>query len=89
MSVDPILKKEQLAFEAQLNELLKEHEGQVAIFKDGRAVEFFPEHGAAYARALDLFGIDGKFLIVAIKKSEPEPRTVSVAWEAGVMFENA
>jgi len=87
MSVDPTLKREQEAFEAQLDELLKQHEGEFVLFKDGRPVEFFSDHGAAYSRALDLFGIDATFLIAEVAKSEP--RAISVAWEAGIMFEDA
>lgn len=81
------LKQEQDAFEAQLDELLRDHKGQFVLFKNGRPVEFFEDHGAAYTRGLDLFGLDSPFLIAPVAKSEPQP--ISVAWEAGVMFENA
>lgn len=86
MNVDPALKREQEAFEAQLDELLKQHRGQFVLFKDGRPVEFFPDHATAYSRALELFGIDATFLIAAVAKSEPRP--ISVAWDAGIMFED-
>lgn len=78
------LEQEQAAFEAQLDDLLKEHAGQFALFKDGRPVDFFEDHSKAYEAGLDRFGIDDVFLVGQVLKSRPEP--VSFAWAAGVMF---
>ncbi len=80
----PTLQEEQDAFNAQLDELLKDHAGQFVLFKDGGPIEFFPDQITAYSRGLEKFGLDQIFLVAPVIKTVPEP--VSVSWEAGVMF---
>jgi len=75
---------EQAAFEAQLDLLMESHPGTYALFHDGHAIDFFEQHEDAYVAALDRFGPDGVFLIAKVERSTP--RSVSLAWDAGVMF---
>jgi hypothetical protein len=78
------LEQEQEAFDQQVDELLKEHRGEFALFKDGRAVAFFPDHPTAYTEGLKRFGLDSVFLVAPI--SPPHRQPISLAWTAGVMF---
>jgi len=77
------LQEEQAAFEAQLDGLLAEHANQYVLFKGGQPVAFFPDHSTAYAAALERFGVDATFLIAQVRKTVPQP--VSLSWEAGVL----
>lgn len=81
---DLTIRQEQDAFEQQLPELLSSHRGEYALMKDGKVVNFFPTHDAAYEAALDQFGLDATFLIAKVDDGRPQP--VSIAWETGVMF---
>ena len=78
------LQEEQAAFDAQLDELLKEHRGQVALFKDGKPVEFFSAHTDAYRAGLERFGLGVVFVVAPIEP--PAHMPISIAWQAGVMF---
>ena len=83
-SKDLDLEKERRAFDQQLPELMKDHQGEFVLFKDGRAVAFFPTYDAAYAAGLDRFGLDAEFLIQEVV--EEQPKGCSISWEAGVSF---
>ena len=78
------IREEQKAFDEQLVGLLKEHRGEFVIFKDGAPAGFFKSNPEAYAKALELFGLKSVFLIAQVE--EEPPRSVSLAWDAGVMF---
>ena len=80
----PQLQREQSAFDAQLPNLIPEHEGEFVIFKDGAPVGFFSTYDEAYAEALARFGLDETYLVSEVKHREPH--VTSLAWEAGVMF---
>lgn len=77
------IQEEQKAFEAQLDELLRERRGRFVLFKDGRPVEFFASQSLAYAEGVARFGATGTFLVAPVEREAP--RSVSLAWEAGVM----
>ncbi len=77
------LEQEQAAFEAQLDELMREHAGQVVLFKDGNAVGFYPDHSSAYTAGLQRFGLGSVFLVAPVQPIHRHP--VSFAWQAGVM----
>ena len=79
------LEEERRAFEAQVPELLKEHANEFVLFDGGVAVGFYPDRAAAYEAGLDRFGLDRSFLIARVEPPNPQP--VSLAWEAGVMFD--
>lgn len=78
------LQAEQTAFDAHLPEMLPEHRGEFAVFKDGQLVEYFPTHEAAYEAALARFGLDEVFLISEV--IERPPHAVSLSWHAGMLF---
>jgi hypothetical protein len=78
------IEREQNAFDRQLNDLMREHEGEFVIFKDEAPVAFLPSYEEAYATALDRFGLDQTFFVSEVKRRPPQ--TTSFAWEAGVMF---
>lgn len=78
------IEREQEAFDQQLDEMMKEHEGQFALFQNAAPVGFFPSYDEAYGAGLESFGMDQTFLVSEVKKRSPQ--TTSVAWESGVMF---
>jgi hypothetical protein len=80
----PQLYREQVAFDAQLADLVREHEGEFVIFKDGTPVDFFSTYDEAYSEALARFGIDETYLVSEVKHRQPH--VTSLAWEAGAMF---
>lgn len=80
----PELEREQAAFDSQLEEILKQHEGEFVLFKDGQPIDFFPAYDAAYRAGIDRFGLDQTFLVSDVKRRPPE--ITSISWQAGVMF---
>jgi hypothetical protein len=78
------LQEEQDAFDAMLDELIVDHIGQFALFRDKRPVGFFPDYNDAYRAGLAKFGTDGVFLVSEVKKREKE--TPSISWSTGAMF---
>ena len=80
----PQLYREQAAFDAQLAELVRDHEGEFVIIKDGAPVDFFSTYDEAYSEALARFGIDETYLVSEVKHRQPH--VTSLAWEAGAMF---
>lgn len=76
------LELEQAAFNAQLEEMLHEHQGEFVVFKGGRPVAFFGSYEEAYRAALDQFGPEETFLVSEVKRRMPQ--ATSIAWEAGV-----
>lgn len=81
----PQLHLEQLAFDAQLADMLPDHAGEFVIFKDEAPIAFFQTYDEAYAEALARFGLSETYLISEVKRREPQ--VTSLAWEAGVMFQ--
>ncbi|MFN7975090.1 MAG: hypothetical protein U0166_22510 [Acidobacteriota bacterium] len=79
------LRAEQRAFDAKLPELLEEHRGEFAVFKDGAVVALFPSYAEAYATALRRFGHEAPFLISEIAEQTTAP--ISISWNAGVLVE--
>ena len=78
------VEQERKAFEAQLEELLNEHRGEYALVFRGESVAFYPDSASAYEAGLERFGVDAEFLVAEV--AEPSHRSVSLAWDAGVMF---
>lgn len=79
------IEREQEAFNAQLDHMMQEHQGEFALFKDGSPVAFYATYNQAYTAGLDRFGMDQTFLVSEVKRREPQ--TTSIAWESGVMFQ--
>ncbi|MCP4664526.1 MAG: hypothetical protein GY856_54775 [bacterium] len=75
---------EQKAFDALLPALLLEHRGEFVILRGGRVVAFHPTHDAAYEDALKRFGLEEAFLISEV--AEQPHASLSISWEAGVLF---
>lgn len=80
---EPTLEQEQTAFDAALDELMKEHHGQFVVFKNGKVVGFYPDYETAYNAGLAQFGLDRPFLVSEVERRPPQ--SVSLAWDAGVM----
>lgn len=78
------IEREQRAFDAQLDTLLEEHNGEFVLFRNEKPVQFFKTYEEAYRAGLNLFGVDQAFFVSEVKRREPQ--TTSLAWEAGVMF---
>ena len=79
----PELHREQSAFDAQLDDMLRTHAGEFVIFKNGAPVGFFSTYDEAYSEALARFGLDEAYLVSEVKRRDPH--VTSLAWEAGVM----
>jgi hypothetical protein len=74
------------AFEAQLEELLAEHEGKFALVKNGNVIGTFDGEGDAYTEGVKLFG-DDVFLvrqILSTKTLESLPALFSGVVNAGI-----
>jgi hypothetical protein len=80
------IEREQSAFDSQLDEMIRSHEGEFVVFKDQKPFAFFPTYEEAYRAGLEQFGIDDVFFVSEVKRRVPQ--TTSMAWEAGVMFTN-
>jgi hypothetical protein len=78
------IEQEQADFDRLLAGFLEDHTGQTVLFKDGAAVDFFPSYEKAYVAGINRFGPSEIFLVSAIEP--PAPRSVSLSWDAGVMF---
>lgn len=75
-SLDAI-KVEQAAFDEKLQGMMKDHAGQFALFKGGKAVAFFPTYQDAYRGGLERFGVDEVFLVSEVKVGRHEPPSIS------------
>ncbi len=73
---------QQKAFDSIRDRLIEEgHEGEFVLMQDGQIVDFFPGAGEAYAKGLDLYGLERPFLIARV---EPLERRVSIMhWTPG------
>jgi hypothetical protein len=76
---DANIDKELEAFEAQLNDLLAEHEGKFALVKDGKVIGTFDNEGDAYTEGVKRFGEDVFLVrqIVSAKTLEALPALFS------------
>ena len=77
------LRREQEAFERLLSQLLEEHRGEYAVFRDGKPIGFYRSREVAYREALDCCGLDAVFLVSEVTETVTE--SVSVTWEFGLM----
>lgn len=78
------IEREQAAFDARLEEMIREHPAEFVLFEGEAPVAFFPTYDEAYQAGLTKFGVDSPFLVSEVKRRTPQ--TTSMAWEAGVMF---
>ncbi len=77
------LRREQAAFDRQLDELLREHAGEYVVFHGEQVLGFFPNANVAYAEAIERLGPDEQFLMRKVEK--PRPPAVSLAWRTGTL----
>ena len=83
MTETDTIEVEQAAFDSQLDELMKEHAGQFALFHRGKAVGFFQTFEQAYRGGLERFGVNEIFLVSEVRKRGPE--VSSISWLTGAM----
>jgi hypothetical protein len=69
--VESRLLEESELFHAQLPELLKEHAGEIALFKDGRLLATFESFELAFDAGVDRFGLE-PFLVERITDGSSE-----------------
>jgi hypothetical protein len=79
----PKLEHEQNAFDAQLDEMMREHEGEYVLFRGEKPVAFFPSYNEAYQAGLDQFGLDEVYIISEVKRRDQY--ATSVTWAAGAV----
>lgn len=78
------IREEQRAFDALLPRLLETHPGAFVVLRGGEVQGTFPDYASAYAFAVGRFGLDEPFLVAPV--ASPRVESISVAWDAGVMF---
>ena len=76
------LEEQQSAFDAQLDEMMRDHDGEFVLFRDGRPVEFFKSYNEAYQAGLDRFGLDEVYIVSEVKRRDHH--ATSVTWAAGM-----
>lgn len=77
------LEEEQRAFDAKLDEMMRDHEGEFVLFRRGEPVEFFASYNDAYQAGLDRFGLDEVYIVSEVKRRDRYP--ASITWAAGVL----
>ncbi|MGH9423316.1 MAG: hypothetical protein ACRD3J_25305 [Thermoanaerobaculia bacterium] len=77
------LKSEQRAFDAQLESMMADHDGEFVLFRGGKPVAFYPAYMDAYQAGLDKFGLDDVYIVSAVKRRDAY--ATSVTWAAGAM----
>lgn len=77
------LQMEQDAFDAALENLLRDHAGEVVIFKDERPVGFFASFDDAYREALARYGLDEVFFLSEVSRRSQD--SSSLSWDLGVL----
>jgi hypothetical protein len=75
------LEGEQKAFDAQLAEMMRDHEGEFVLFRGQRPVAYFDTYDAAYQAGLDRFGLDDVYIVSEVKFRDH--LAASVTWAAG------
>jgi len=79
----PKLEREQKAFDSQLDDMMREHEGEFVLFRDEKPVAFFGTYDEAYQAGIDQFGLDGVYIVSKVKRRDHY--ATSVTWAAGAM----
>lgn len=77
------IRKERAAFDKQLHKLLKKHEGEFVVFREGKPVAFYATAIEAHDAALARFGLDTPFLLTEV--APPSPLPASLSWEYGLL----
>lgn len=77
------LEREQKAFDAQLNDMMRDHGGDFVLFQGEKPVAFFDTYNEAYQAGLDQFGLDGVYIVSEVKRRDNH--ATSVTWAAGAM----
>ncbi len=77
------LQHEQQAFDAQLEAMMAEHDGEFVLFKDEHPIAFFASYNEAYQAGLDRFGLDEVYIVSEVKTRDRYP--TSITWAAGVL----
>lgn len=81
MDVNKIVVRESKKLREKMSSLLSDHEGEWVLFRDGRAIAFFPTEDQAYAAGLQHFGLEGGFVVDLIQRDRgPTPITASVSF---------
>ena len=76
----PQLSREQKAFDAQLDEMMRDHEGQFVLFHAEKPVAFFATYNEAYQAGLDQFGLDAVYIVSEVKRRDLH--ATSITWAA-------
>lgn len=77
------IQQEQAAFDATVESLLPEHEGQYVVFKQERPASFFGTFDEAYEWALRTYGLGATFLVSEVKPRKES--AVSLSWDLGAI----
>lgn len=78
------LEQDWTTFQDELPRLLPQHRDQFVLWRDAAPIAFFADYDSAYGAGLSAFGPDAEFLVARVAPLEPQ--SVSIAWQAGVMF---
>jgi hypothetical protein len=77
------LEREQRAFDSQLDEMMRDHDGEFVLFRGERPIDFFATYNEAYQAGLDQFGLDDVYIVSEVKRRDQH--ATSVTWAAGAM----
>jgi hypothetical protein len=77
------LEGEQSAFDAELEGMIADHEGEFVLFRGGAPVAYFATYMEAYQAGLDRFGLDDVYIVSAVKRRDVH--ATSITWAAGAM----
>ena len=77
------LEREQKAFDSQLADMMRDHDGEFVLFRGEKPVAFFSSYNEAYQSGLDQFGLDAVYIVSEVKRRDHHP--TSVTWAAGAM----
>lgn len=82
---DQALRQQQAAFDDQLSGIIEEHRGEFVLFANNKVIDFFATFAGAYAAGVSSYGTAGGFIVAEVRERSTQP--VSLAWDAGVMFQ--
>jgi hypothetical protein len=77
------LEREQKAFDLQLKDMMRDHDGEFVLFRGEKPIAFFATYNEAYQAGLDQFGLDDVYIISEVKRRDHH--ATSVTWAAGAM----
>jgi hypothetical protein len=77
------LEREQKAFDSQLDDMMRDHDGEFVLFRGEKPVLFSSTYDEAYRAGLDQFGLDEVYIVSEVKRRDHH--AASITWAAGAL----